>query len=215
MFRLVSTIVILFLFSSLAQANQCRDMLSYSNDSAQTTNCSSDTCKSHKNNEKSHQHQNGNKTTDKVIGILDSMKSLGVITDEHYYHHAREDLEATASIIEEKLEHKIFKTLFEKWAVLIDKATLQIEKFKELSDEDKQIWQKKLEIVGKFIVSQYVTFAMAEGKFKPALMYKKQNQILIYMNSLPDSINFKIFSFELEKQLKRFFSVSEIIKCKF
>lgn len=196
MYKFVSILIIFFNTlpnSSYALSNQCKNLLTF----------------------KSSSKSELNETTVKTIKILERMKELKVITDQHYFDHAKEDLLNTDKVIKEKMRHEAFRQLFDKWTAVIDKSLSQFDNYDGLTDEEKKLWKNKLELVGKFAVSQFVTFVEAERKIKAEPLYKKQNQILEHIKTLPSTVGFKVFSFELERQIKRFFSILDIISCKF
>ena len=185
----------MFISPTVHATNQCLDLLSSNTQIATTTSLK--------------------EVTANAIKILNLMKKTGLIKDEHYFSHAKKDLENTEEEIERKMDNEIFENLLSKWAALMDKTLAQFENYDNLSTKDKEVWAYKLEVIGKFSIGQFVTFVETEGKITAKSLYKIQNQILMYMNALPDNAGFKIFSYELEKQIKRFFSITEIINCKF
>jgi hypothetical protein len=206
--------LLFFFFNEQVLANQCRNLLSQSSNEHRTHEDHVHSHSSHDHDHHGHSHHK-NETIVKITQVLERLWGKGLIENEELFNRLKHELDHLNHEIEEKKEFEVFQRLFNKWTAFIELALQQFDNYDRLSDSDKEQWKDKLQLIGRFTLSQFVVFLEVEGRLKAEPVYKKQNLILSSMNALPEGLGFKIFSFELEKQIKRFFSVSEIKNCKF
>lgn len=145
-----------------------------------------------------------------------SLRILNVLLDEGFikpkqFKHAKEDLEAGREQIRSKRDQASFKEILNEWTIYLETMELQIKNYKKMNEKDQKAWAEKLHLAAFFGVGHFVTFLESSN----TNVYSKINHILKHMNALPKDIDVKVFLFELEKQVMRYFSVKEFKKCKF
>lgn len=141
------------------------------------------------------------------------------LVKKKYYEHAKKDLEGTKSEIREHSSHEAFSKLLGEWGSFLSRGRRAFVEYEAMSPAEQKVWRKKINLVGRFSVGQFVTFVEAD---KPktdqkhlARLYSSQLSMLSNLNSLPEDLKLSLLVFELEKQVKRFFSIFEIERCKF
>jgi len=141
---------------------------------------------------------------------LNLMKELRLI-NESEFNHFKEDLLAGQSEIDSKIQHESFKEVLTKWETFLKKIDPEIEKFKTLTTKEQKNWKKKMRTLLFFNVGHFVTF-LESSDLK---VYKKSNTMLDSLNALPEGADLKVYMFEMEKEVMKYFSIDEFNKCKF
>ncbi len=144
------------------------------------------------------------------LRVLDTLKNEGLIKPKDY-KHAKEDLEAGEEQIQKKAGHASFDQILEKWSKYLSSLEAQLTKYKKLTATEQKVWRSKLQLALFFGVGHFVTFLESSNPN----VYSKINSILSHMNTLPTDLDSKVFLFELEKQVLKYFSIKEFVKCRF
>jgi len=141
---------------------------------------------------------------------LNLLLELGLIKKSEFKHY-KEDLLAGQDQINAKKHHKSFQEVLNKWETFFLKIDSQLDSFQSYSKKDKELWKEKMKTLLFFNVGHFVTFLESSD----VKVYQKSNAMLDRMISLPENADLKIYLFEMEKEVMKYFSLKEFKKCKF
>ena len=146
----------------------------------------------------------------KVLNLID-FSVENKFWNEKKADHAKEDLAGAIKLLQEKKGHPSFDLVFKEWTSFINSHENSLSAYKDFDEKNKLKWKQSVEVFLSFAIGQFITFVESSK----SEVYAKNLSILKNLNSLKSGTKLESLLFNLELQVRRYFSIAEFKDCKF